>query len=78
MKKIFAHKIIFGEEIYEMHVAHLLDDGSVEFFPFKEETSATVFVSGTIRLSVDENTQSLSYEPTLNAETSGLVGNSRN
>lgn len=65
MKQILAHKIIFGDKTYEMHIARLLDDGNVVFYPFKEEIPATVFVSGTILLTVDSDSESLKYEVVL-------------
>lgn len=60
MRRLFAHRIIFGDKIYTNHVAEFGDDGRPHFFPFTEEIHSTVFVSGTVRVFFDSS--GMSYE----------------
>lgn len=52
MQRIYAHRIIFGNDVYANHVAELDDAGNLKFYPFDREIHSTVFISGTIRLTV--------------------------
>lgn len=53
MKRVFAHHIIYGGRRYDMAVAELKEDGSIEIVPFEVETDATVFFSGTVEVESD-------------------------
>lgn len=50
MKRIFAHKIIYGGKEYRMSVATIKDNGEVIIDTFEKEIPSTVFISGTVLL----------------------------
>lgn len=61
MQRIFAHRIIYKGVTYDNHVAQLGDSGCVTIFPFKEEIPSTRFVSGTIELTVETESDGIPF-----------------
>ena len=50
MKRVFAHKIIFGDKEYKMSIATIEGNRVVSIVPFEKEIASTIFISGTIQL----------------------------
>ncbi len=50
LHRVMAHRIIYGNECYTMHVATIYTDGSCTLEPFTCETPNTRFVNGTIKI----------------------------
>lgn len=55
MRRILAHKIIYLDRVYTMAVATIDGNRVVDIIPFENETSSTVFISGSIRLVPRDN-----------------------
>ena len=50
MKRVFAHKIIFGDKEYKMSIATIEGNRVVSIVPFEKEIASTIFISGAIQL----------------------------
>lgn len=55
MKRILAHKIIYGDKVHVMSVATISDDQVVSIEPFDRETEATTFIPGTIKITFGDD-----------------------
>ncbi len=54
MVRIFAHRIVVGDRVFDYSVATLSPDGNrVVVEPFAGESHSTIFVSGTVRVWVE-------------------------
>lgn len=55
IKSILAHRMIYQGKEYKMCIAQISSDGnSIVFSPFVKEIPGTVFVSGTVILSIKD------------------------
>lgn len=50
MKRILAHKIIYGDKTYKLSVATIDGNRVVSITPFEKEVPGTIFISGTVQL----------------------------
>lgn len=60
-ERVLAHRIIYKGKEYPMSVAGIDEQGKVEIVPFSHEIPDTIFVSGTIEITVHGTPRSLTY-----------------
>lgn len=54
-KSIFAHRLLYNGHQYDMSIAQITDDGlNISISPFVKEVPGTIFVSGTVRISLKD------------------------